>query len=460
MASSTKKVPGRNPSAVVKTKSRKPARGSNLPTILGVSSALFFWGIASFAMLKGLSPDQMAPSASAGYPLPRPELAIAQPLKSTPDRIQMRDHAALSQIHQRFAAAIAESDRISLLMLPAAMQLVAVDKSDRLLFTRVESIATAEAMNVLREVLAKAAAERQQQAAAVRQSADHAEADVKPPVDPVTTASIPTTAPAVEMASVSPTVPALGYAATAPATTVMAEAQADNQPFAELLIEDAASDHDALPDDGPLPSIRPRVAAIPDPEPSVAESVAKAAPQKPAKVETKPERKTLFNMLAYAKPDNPVTTDDGAGGIFNRKDKLPGPGSRIAVYVIEDGVVHMPNGEKLQAHSGRGNMRDNPKFVHVKNFGPTPPNVYSLRMRESRFHGVEAIRMTPVGSAKMYNRDGFLTHTYLLRRRGDSSGCVVFDNYPRFLNAFKRGDVKTLIVVPSMRHLPTYLAML
>ncbi len=120
----------------------------------------------------------------------------------------------------------------------------------------------------------------------------------------------------------------------------------------------------------------------------------------------------------------------------------------------------MPNGEKLEAHSGRAHMRDNPKFVHIKNRGPTPPNVYNLRMRESRFHGIEAIRMTPVGDSKMYGRDGFLTHTYLLRKRGDSSGCVVFEDYNRFLNAFKRGHVKTLIVVPRMAELPKYVAMM
>jgi hypothetical protein len=210
-------------------------------------------------------------------------------------------------------------------------------------------------------------------------------------------------------------------------------------------------DHEALPDDGPMPDAKPKPKAVLV-EPMTPETP--AAPQKPKKT------RTLSSMLAYAKPDSPITTDDGAGGLFSRKSKLPGSGSRIAVYVIDEGVVHMPNGEKLEAHSGRGHMRDNPKYVHMKNQGPTPPNVYSLRMRESRFHGIEAIRMTPVGDARMYNRDGFLTHTYLLRRRGDSSGCVVFEDYNRFLNAFKRGNVKTLVVVPSMRELPKYMAML
>jgi hypothetical protein len=43
-----------------------------------------------------------------------------------------------------------------------------------------------------------------------------------------------------------------------------------------------------------------------------------------------------------------------------------------------------------------------------------------------------------------------LTHSYLLGRSGNSHGCVAFKNYPRFLAAFKRGEIDTLVVVPSM----------
>ena len=39
--------------------------------------------------------------------------------------------------------------------------------------------------------------------------------------------------------------------------------------------------------------------------------------------------------------------------------------------------------------------------------GPTPPHLYELTPREALFHGVEALRMTPVGDGKMYGRDGF-----------------------------------------------------
>ena len=53
-----------------------------------------------------------------------------------------------------------------------------------------------------------------------------------------------------------------------------------------------------------------------------------------------------------------------------------------------------------------------------------------------------------------------LTHTRLLRRSIGSHGCVAFKDYNKFLNAFKRGKIKTLIVVPSMEKLPTYMAKL
>ena len=110
----------------------------------------------------------------------------------------------------------------------------------------------------------------------------------------------------------------------------------------------------------------------------------------------------------------------------------------------------MPDGSVLEAHSGIGNMADNPRYVHVKMNGPTPPHTYNLKMRESRFHGVEAIRMLPVDGKNKYGRDGFLTHSYLLRGgREESHGCVAFADYKRFLTAFKQGKVKQLVVVSS-----------
>jgi hypothetical protein len=60
------------------------------------------------------------------------------------------------------------------------------------------------------------------------------------------------------------------------------------------------------------------------------------------------------------------------------------------------------------------------------------------------------VRLLPADGRNPYNRDGLLAHTYMLRRAGDSNGCVVFKDYARFLRAFKRGEVNRMIVVTSM----------
>jgi hypothetical protein len=122
-------------------------------------------------------------------------------------------------------------------------------------------------------------------------------------------------------------------------------------------------------------------------------------------------------------------------------------GNRVAVYDIAGQMVYLPNGERLEAHSGLGHKRDDPRYTRVKMQGPTPPNVYDLTMRERLFHGVRAIRLNPVDEAKMYGRDGMLAHTYLLGPSGQSNGCISFTNYPRFLRAFLRGEIDRIVVV-------------
>jgi hypothetical protein len=194
------------------------------------------------------------------------------------------------------------------------------------------------------------------------------------------------------------------------------------------------------------------------PEPPVRSKPATATTRRSA------EPEDASPVLAYARPGTPEDDEDGVfgglGKLFGGSKGIPGPGSKIAIYDISAATVHMPDGTKLEAHSGIGHRMDNPKYAYTKNLGPTPPNVYRLRMRERLFHGVEAIRMLPMDRAAMKGRDGMLTHTRLLRRSIGSHGCVAFKDYNKFLNAFKRGKVKTLIVVPSMNKLPTYMAML
>jgi Protein of unknown function (DUF2778) len=146
--------------------------------------------------------------------------------------------------------------------------------------------------------------------------------------------------------------------------------------------------------------------------------------------------------------------DDEAGAASPSVEALK-RGAGIAIYDIERGKVYLPDGEVLEAHSGIGRMRDNPAFVSWRNRGPTPPQIYDLTLRERPFLGVEAIRLTPVGGdAAVFGRVGFLAHTYMLRRPGDSNGCVVFKEYHRFLAAFKKGQIKRLVVVRRLREAP------
>jgi len=124
--------------------------------------------------------------------------------------------------------------------------------------------------------------------------------------------------------------------------------------------------------------------------------------------------------------------------------------SRTAIYDIEAHTVYLPNGQRLEAHSGLGERRDDPRHVSERNRGATPPNVYDLVLREAPFHGVQAIRLNPVDDGKMFGRAGILAHTYMLGASGQSFGCVSFKDYPRFLEAFRRGEIDRLVVVPHL----------
>ena len=43
----------------------------------------------------------------------------------------------------------------------------------------------------------------------------------------------------------------------------------------------------------------------------------------------------------------------------------------------------------------------------------------------------------------MHGRSGILAHTYMLGPNGQSNGCVSFNNYPAFLEAYERGEDHT-----------------
>jgi hypothetical protein len=129
---------------------------------------------------------------------------------------------------------------------------------------------------------------------------------------------------------------------------------------------------------------------------------------------------------------------------------------RTAVYDISAQLVYLPNGERLEAHSGLGEHMDNPASSRIRMRGVTPPNSYRLTLREALFHGVQAIRMTPEDEDKMFGRDGILAHSYMLGPNGASNGCVSFKDYPRFLRAYLRGEIERIVVVPRLGRPPTF----
>ncbi|WP_184465761.1 DUF2778 domain-containing protein [Rhizobium esperanzae] len=237
----------------------------------------------------------------------------------------------------------------------------------------------------------------------------------------------------VEPARVEPAAPALKTASLPqekPAPVEVAEAE-EQQPFDLVL----------APDEGsvPLPMARPD-GLIGKPAPTTRGS------QRPAEP-----------ALAYAQPNSPIQDEqDDAVPRYDKPVFSPKLRAGVAIYDIENSTVYLPNGERLEAHSGLGKMRDNPRYVDKKMRGPTPPHTYALTMREALFHGVEALRLTPLqGSDAIYDRVGLLAHTYMLGKNGDSNGCVSFKDYRRFLAAYKRGEIKQLVVVPRLNNKPS-----
>jgi hypothetical protein len=166
------------------------------------------------------------------------------------------------------------------------------------------------------------------------------------------------------------------------------------------------------------------------------------------------DNRTMFEKLADLVPMRFTLASLTPGdGLFSERKDLSALGydGQTAVYDISAQAVYLPNGTKLEAHSGLGGLMDNPAHVDQRMVGATPPNIYDLKPREKLFHGVAALRMTPVGENEMHGRTGLLVHSYMLGPNGDSNGCVSIKDYERFLAAYRNGDVKRLIVVPNLR---------
>jgi len=160
------------------------------------------------------------------------------------------------------------------------------------------------------------------------------------------------------------------------------------------------------------------------------------------------KREPSGGLLAYASADASVTAS-----IAPREQNPMLGGSApyerdTAVYDITAKTVYLPDGTKLEAHSGLGSNLDDPRSSKVRMRGVTPPHIYTLKPREALFHGVPALRLTPIGGeSAIYGRDGLLAHTFMLGPNGDSNGCVSFKDYYAFLDAYRNKGIRKLAVL-------------
>ena len=159
------------------------------------------------------------------------------------------------------------------------------------------------------------------------------------------------------------------------------------------------------------------------------------------------------SLLSFASADASVTGSLGPGGLGATQNpalagSVPRYDQSTAVYDISAHMVYLPDGTRLEAHSGLGSKLDDPGSANIRMRGVTPPHLYELKPREALFHGVPALRLTPVGGEEaIYGRSGLLAHTYMLGPNGDSNGCVSFRDYNAFLNAYRNQGIKRLAVV-------------
>jgi hypothetical protein len=135
---------------------------------------------------------------------------------------------------------------------------------------------------------------------------------------------------------------------------------------------------------------------------------------------------------------------------FGGSAPVSGYDRNTAIYDISARTVYLPDGTKLEAHSGLGEALDDPRYVSERARGPTPPHVYQLTLREGSFHGVQALRLNPLGEGGIYGRAGLLAHPFMLGPNGDSNGCVSVKDYNAFLRAYQNGQINKLVVVAKL----------
>ncbi|MFK4533616.1 hypothetical protein ABIA00_001799 [Bradyrhizobium ottawaense] len=160
------------------------------------------------------------------------------------------------------------------------------------------------------------------------------------------------------------------------------------------------------------------------------------------------KREPSGGLLAYASADASVTASIAPKEQNPMFGGAPPYERDTAVYDITAKTVYLPDGTKLEAHSGLGSSLDDPRSQRTRMRGVTPPHIYTLKPREALFHGVPALRLTPIGGeSAIYGRDGLLAHTFMLGPNGDSNGCVSFKDYYAFLDAYRNKGIRKLAVL-------------
>ena len=198
----------------------------------------------------------------------------------------------------------------------------------------------------------------------------------------------------------------------------------------------------------PLPRSRPAAADQPA-QSSQALALATTAPVTTEAIPGRPAERSMLQKFSDLVKTRVALTTLGLG-------KAPdlaalGYDNETAVYDITAHAVYLPNGTVMEAHSGMGSLRDDPEHVNIPNTGATPPATYSLKPRETSFHGVAALRMTPVEGSDIGGRSGLLVHSYMLGVNGDSNGCISVRDFDRFRKAYDEGQFTHIAVVPSVK---------
>jgi len=209
--------------------------------------------------------------------------------------------------------------------------------------------------------------------------------------------------------------------------------------------QEAAPAEDSAPQEVvPMPRARPAQANLA----AMIESSQAYAPT-PA---PKPDDRSMFQKLKALFPAKLSLSPDT--GLFSKDGPdlaELGYDSHTAVYDISAHAVYLPSRITIEAHSGLGDMLDDPKHVDLRMKGATPPGIYDLKPRESLFHGLRTLRLIPVAGNTAMGRSGLLTHPYMLGPNGDSNGCVSIKNHDRFLKAYDDGEITRLVVVTSLK---------